>query len=59
MLTYMRLILEKLQTAGEHLEPKDLAALASEITYFDGVESWFDRMNQYSPLGEILLLMNS
>ena len=47
MLTYMRLMLKKLELAGEHLEPKDLAALASEITYFKGVETWFDRINQY------------
>ena len=47
MLTYMRLMLKKLQLAERHFTPKDLAALASEITFFDGVETWFDRLNQY------------
>ena len=32
MLTYMRLILQKLQRAGKHLDSKDLSDLASEIT---------------------------
>lgn len=47
MLTYMRLMVEKLEQARQHLNPRDLCALAPRIDYFPGVEDWFGRINEY------------
>ncbi len=47
MLAYMRLLIEKAEEKKVHLGRKELAALASEIKYFSGVETWFDRINMF------------
>jgi len=47
MLVYMRLLIEKAEEKKVHLGRKELASLASEIKYFPGVESWFDRINKH------------
>jgi len=47
MLTYMRLMMEKIEQARQHLSPQDLRALAPDIAYFPGVDDWFGRINDY------------
>ena len=47
MLTYMRLLVEKIEAQHTHLDKKKLRDLARSIRYFPGVESWFDRINQH------------
>ena len=47
MLTYMRLLIEKIEAHHTHLDKKKLRHLAMSIRYFPGVESWFDRINQH------------
>lgn len=48
MLVYMRLMMEKLYQNDEiRITRDDLAAMASRIKYFPGVESWFPRINAY------------
>ncbi len=47
MLTYMRLMVERIEQARQHLSPQDLRALASDIVYFPGVQAWFGRVNDY------------
>ena len=47
MLTYMRLLIEKIEAQHTHLDKKKLRDLARSIRYFPGVESWFDRINQH------------
>jgi hypothetical protein len=47
MLTYMRLLIEKIEAQHTHLNKKKLRNLARSIRYFPGVESWFDRINQH------------
>jgi 2-hydroxy-3-keto-5-methylthiopentenyl-1-phosphate phosphatase len=47
MLTYMRLLIEKIEAKHTHLNRKKLRELARGIRYFPGVESWFDRINQH------------
>ena len=47
ILTYMRLLVEKIEERREHLSRDDLTALADSIRYFAGVEGWFDRMRAY------------
>ena len=47
MLVYMRLLLEKAESKSIHIGRKDLATLASNIVYFPGVETWFDRINDF------------
>ena len=47
VLTYMRLLLEKLAASHHHLSRTDLRALGANIQYFPGVDSWFDRINSY------------
>jgi 2-hydroxy-3-keto-5-methylthiopentenyl-1-phosphate phosphatase len=47
MLTYMRLLIEKIEAKHTHLDKKKLRDLARSIRYFPGVESWFDRINQH------------
>ena len=47
MLTYMRLLTEKIEARQTHLNRKKLRELAKGIHYFPGVESWFDRINEH------------
>jgi 2-hydroxy-3-keto-5-methylthiopentenyl-1-phosphate phosphatase len=47
MLTYMRLLTEKIEARQTHLNKKKLQDLAKGIRYFPGVETWFDRINQH------------
>ena len=47
MLTYMRLLIDKMEANRTHISRKDLRKLASGIKYFPGVETWFDRINNY------------
>lgn len=47
MLVYMRLLLEKANAAGVHFSRQDYARLARKIEYFAGVETWFDRINNF------------
>ncbi len=47
MLVYMRLLIEKAEEKKIHLGRKELSALAKEIQYFPGVETWFPRINNY------------
>jgi len=47
MLTYMRLLTEKIEAKQTHLNKRKLRALAKGIRYFPGVESWFERINRH------------
>ena len=47
MLTYMRLLIEKIEANHTHLDKKRLRNLAKDIKYFPGVETWFDRINNH------------
>jgi 2-hydroxy-3-keto-5-methylthiopentenyl-1-phosphate phosphatase len=47
ILTYMRLLVEKIDANKMHLSRDALRDLARRIKYYVGVESWFDRVNEY------------
>lgn len=47
MLTYMRLLIAKMESHKSHLGKKALRNLAQGIQYFPGVETWFDRINTH------------
>ncbi len=47
ILTYMRLLVEKIEANKAHLSREALRRLAAGIEYFPGVEDWFERVNQY------------
>jgi len=47
ILTYMRLLVEKIDQNKKHLSRDALRDLAANIEYYPGVDSWFDRINQY------------
>ncbi len=47
ILTYMRLLVEKIEANKAHLSRDALRRLATGIKYYPGVESWFDRINTY------------
>jgi 2-hydroxy-3-keto-5-methylthiopentenyl-1-phosphate phosphatase len=47
MLTYMRLLTEKIEAKQTHLNKKKLRDLAKGIRYFPGVETWFDRIDRH------------
>lgn len=47
MLTYMRLLIEKIETHHKHLDKKYLRNLAKDIKFFPGVETWFGRINEH------------
>ena len=47
ILTYMRLLVEKIDENKKHLSRDALRELAKNIKYFPGVESWFRRINEY------------
>jgi 2-hydroxy-3-keto-5-methylthiopentenyl-1-phosphate phosphatase len=47
ILTYMRLLIEKIEANKAHLSRDTLRAMARGIEYFPGVSSWFERTNAY------------
>ena len=47
ILTYMRLLVEKIEANKAHLSRQALQELAAEIKYYPGVDSWFNRINTY------------
>ncbi len=47
ILTYMRLLVEKIEANKAHLSREALRMLAREVKYFPGVDTWFDRVNRY------------
>jgi 2-hydroxy-3-keto-5-methylthiopentenyl-1-phosphate phosphatase len=47
MLTYMRLIIERIEDNALHVTREEFAAMAKHIRYFPGVEGWFERVNAY------------
>lgn len=47
ILTYMRLLVEKIEANKAHLSREALRELAAGIEYYPGVEQWFDRVNAY------------
>ena len=47
ILTYMRLLVEKIETNKKHLSRKSLRESAQQIKYFSGVKTWFERLNKY------------
>lgn len=47
ILTYMRLLVEKIDENKKHLSRDALRKLAAKIVYYPGVESWFERINEY------------
>ena len=47
ILTYMRLLVEKIEANKAHLSRDVLRKLAGGIQYYPGVASWFERVNAY------------
>jgi phosphoserine phosphatase len=47
ILTYMRLLVEKIEANKKHLSRDILRDLAAGIRYYPGVDSWFERINTY------------
>ena len=47
ILTYMRLLVEKIEANKAHLNREALRDLAKDIRYYPGVEGWFERINAY------------
>ncbi len=47
ILTYMRLLVEKIELNKAHLNRKALRELANAIKYYPGVKTWFARLNRY------------
>jgi len=47
MLTYMRLLLEEADKKGVHIGRDEFKKLGKNVQYFPGVESWFQRINQF------------
>ena len=47
MLTYLRLLVERIEENHQHLTRLDLRDLAKDIEYYPGVESWFQRTTEY------------
>ena len=47
MLTYMRLLIEKIEANKAHLDKRKLRQLAKDIRYFPGVDTWFERINAH------------
>ncbi len=47
ILTYMRLLVEKIEANKAHLSREALRKLASSIQYYPGVAGWFERINAY------------
>ena len=47
ILTYMRLLVEKIEANKAHLSREALRRLARSIKYYPGVTGWFERVNAY------------
>ncbi|MDX2470018.1 MAG: HAD family hydrolase [SAR324 cluster bacterium] len=47
MLVYMRLLLEEAEKAQVHIGRQDFVEMGKQIEYFEGVESWFCRIEGY------------
>lgn len=47
ILTYMRLLVEKIEANKAHLNRDALRDMAKDIRYYPGVEAWFERINAY------------
>jgi hypothetical protein len=47
MLTWMRLMLERIEDSNLHLGKSEFQHLAKNIKYFPGVDSWFKRIDSY------------
>ncbi len=47
MLTYMRLLVEKVEQNKAHVTRADLRRLAAGVRYFPGVQDWFARVDRY------------
>jgi hypothetical protein len=47
MLTYLRLLVERIEENHKHLTRADLRVLAKDIKYYPGVETWFRRTTDY------------
>lgn len=47
MLTYMRLLVEKAEKLGKHVGLAEFKSLGTQVKYFPGVETWFDRINSF------------
>ena len=48
ILSYMLVMLEKARQAGVIIHQSDLAQTGPGITFFPGVQEWFERANQYA-----------
>ena len=47
ILMYMYLMLEKARAARKPVHPDDFRKRGATITFFEGVEAWFDRIDRY------------
>ncbi|MHB1100036.1 MAG: HAD family hydrolase [Burkholderiales bacterium] len=47
MLAYMRLLVEKADEKKVHVGRDEFRKLGKHVEYFPGVETWFDRVNQF------------
>ncbi len=48
VLSYMECMLTSARRAGEPITAERLRSMGRRVTFFDGVESWFDRINEYA-----------
>ena len=55
ILSYMYVMLEKSREAGRAVNRRELTEKGKQTTFFPGVESWFDRLNQHAQLRNISL----
>ena len=47
ILAYLYMMIKKSKDLGHDIKRSDFIKCGKEIEYFNGVESWFDRINQY------------
>ena len=47
ILTYMRLMFEKIDKAGLAIKREDMRDLGQHVKLFEGVQTWFDRINAH------------
>lgn len=47
ILTYMRLMFEKIDKAGLAIKREDMRDLGQHVKLFDGVQTWFERVNAH------------
>src|SRR5689334_16969942 len=53
ILVYMGLMLEKARTARVRVQKKDFVNYGRQLSLFNGVTDWFDRINRYGRAGGI------